>query len=101
EPIVLYANAVRAGETGRWQDAARAYATLLASDPDNAAARNNLANMLAEGGCIGEALAQARLALAQVRADSPLKPAIEDTVHTLERRANGRGVEPDYCASFP
>ncbi len=101
EPIVLYASAVRAGEAGRWQDAARAYAVLLESDPGNAAARNNLANMLAEGGCFGEALAQARAALAAVRVESPLRPAIEDTVDTLERRAYVGAAEPDYCAAFP
>ncbi|HEX6995909.1 MAG TPA: PA2778 family cysteine peptidase [Gammaproteobacteria bacterium] len=100
-PIVMYASAVRLGEAGRWQDAARAYAALLESDPGNAAARNNLANMLAEGGCFDEALRQARAALASVRADSPLRPAIEDTVATLLRRSDGAAVEPDSCASFP
>jgi len=100
-PIVMYASAVRAGEAGRWEDAARAYAMLLEHEPGNVAARNNLANMLAEGGCLGEALRQARAALEDVRTDSPLRPAIEDTVETLVRRSEAATAEPAYCASFP
>src|SRR5690606_6279413 len=88
EPIVLYANAVQAGDDGRWQDAARDYTALLEIDAANAAARNNLANMLAEGGCFVDALREARAALAAVRDDSPLRPAIQDTVDTLTSSAS-------------
>src|SRR5690606_873133 len=97
EPLVLYASAVQAGNGGRWQDAARDYTALLEIDPANAAARNNLANMLAEGGCLADALDEARAALAAVRADSPLRPAIQDTVDTLIAGATSAVDEPAHC----
>lgn len=100
EPLVLYASAVHAGDAGRWHEAARDYAALLAIDPGNAAARNNLANMLAEGQCFVAAEREARAALAAIAPQSPLRPAILDSVETIARSTGGADAEPDYCAEF-
>ncbi|MBN1239105.1 MAG: PA2778 family cysteine peptidase [Gammaproteobacteria bacterium] len=95
EPLALFALAGRHAGAERWDAAATAYRTLLRVDPDHAAARNNLANVLAERGCRDEALRQARAALDLVGDDSPLRPAIEDTVESLS--GTGSGPEPGHC----
>ncbi len=100
EPLVLYASAVHDGAAGRWDASARDYLALLEIDPLHAAARNNLANMLAEGGCIGLALREARIALGTIDASSPLRGAVEDTVATIERIAAADAEEPGHCAGF-
>ena len=99
EPLVLYASAVQAGAAGRWQDAAADYLALLAIEPGNAPARNNLANMLAEGGCIEAARREAQAALSAVRPESPLRAAIEDTFETVTAAAPAL-VEPPHCADY-
>src|SRR5690606_41816905 len=90
----------RAGDAGRWHEAARDYAALLAIDPGNAAARNHLASMLAEGQCFVAAAREARAALAAIAPQSPLRPAILDSVETIARSTGGADAEPDYCAEF-
>src|SRR5690554_6316401 len=100
DPLVLYASAVHDGANGRWEDSARGYLALLAIEPRHAAARNNLANMLAEGGCIESALREAKLALATIDASSPIREAIEDTVASMERLAGENAEEPPHCAAL-
>src|SRR5690606_21191903 len=73
EPLVLYASAVHDGADGRWRDSALGYLALLEIDPQHSAARNNLANMLAEGGCIELALRETRIALRTIDPDSPFR----------------------------
>ena len=68
--------------------AADLYRQLLAAAPQHVAARNNLANVLAEQGCPVEALAEARAALAALTPDDELGPAVRDTVAELERAAS-------------
>jgi len=71
-------------------DAAEAialYRRLLARDPGHAAARNNLANALADEGCYAQALLEARAARSAVAAGDALYAAIDDTVATIERAA--------------
>ncbi|HEX7235687.1 MAG TPA: hypothetical protein VF405_01925, partial [Gammaproteobacteria bacterium] len=58
-----------------------------------AAARNNLANVLAERGCRAQALAEARAALAALSPTDELSAAVRDTVAELERDA-ARGQAP-------
>ena len=55
-------------QRGRPRGATTLYRQLLAAAPQHVAARNNLANVLAEHGCQVEALAEARAALAAARA---------------------------------
>jgi len=61
------------------------YRQLLAAAPQHAAARNNLANVLAERGCYTDALREARTALAAIDATNELYAAISSTVAELER----------------
>jgi tetratricopeptide (TPR) repeat protein len=61
------------------------YRRLLEHDPKHAAARNNLANALADEGCYAQALVEARAALSAVAAGDALHAAIDDTVATIER----------------
>jgi hypothetical protein len=58
---------------------------LRAQAPQHAAARNNLANVLAARGCRAEALTEARAALAAVAPTDELGAAVRDTVAELER----------------
>lgn len=83
--LVLFAAAGHELASGNLDEAAGLYRRLLAQAPQHAAARNNLANALAQQGCRAEALAEARVALADVAANDPLYAAIDDTVATLER----------------
>jgi hypothetical protein len=55
--------------------------------PNNTAARNNLANVLAEQGCYGSALVEARAALAATEPDDTLYAAIADTLASVEAAA--------------
>jgi hypothetical protein len=96
EPLALFAAAGRHAAAQRWNAAAAAYASLLEIDPGHAAARNNLAHVLAGQGCRQEALRQARAALGSTDASSPLRVAIEDTVETLAT-ARPDGDEPEHC----
>jgi hypothetical protein len=87
--LVLFAAAGHSLGSGDLDVAAALYRRLLAQAPHHAAARNNLANVLARQGCRTEALAEARAALADVAPDDALYPDIDDTVRTLERSAPG------------
>jgi tetratricopeptide (TPR) repeat protein len=99
DPLVLFAAAVHEGSNGRPDFAARDYRALLEIQPEHAAARNNLAHLLADDGCISDALREARRALETLGGDSPLRPAIEDTVVTLTGLLNANGQEPEHCAA--
>lgn len=72
------------------------YRQLLATAPQNAAARNNLANVLAERGCYADALREARAALTRVAADDELYGAISATVAEIENSA-GSSVAAAAC----
>ena len=87
DELVLFASAGQRYAAGDFREATALYRRLLAAAPDNAAARNNLANVLADRGCRDEALAEARAALAAVSATDELGAAVRDTVAELERAA--------------
>lgn len=104
DPLALFSAAGRHAAARRWDAAAAAYEAVLDVEPAHAAARNNLAHVLAERGCRAEALRQARAALQLTDDDSPLRRAIEDTVDTLETPASDGasapdGVEPEHCTA--
>jgi hypothetical protein len=94
--LVLFAAAGHELETGNLDRAAALYRRLLARAPQHAAARNNLANVLAQQGCRAQALAEARIALGDVVVGDPLYAAINDTVETLERPSDSAGA-PLVC----
>jgi Peptidase_C39 like family/Tetratricopeptide repeat len=93
DELVLFAAAGHELGTGDLGGAAVLYRRLLALAPQHAAARNNLANVLAEQGCYAQALDEAHAALGAVAPDDELYASIRDTVDTLER-AGARGDAP-------
>jgi hypothetical protein len=87
DELVLFASAGRRHAAGDLSGATALYRQVLAATPQHAAARNNLANVLAERGCVGEALTEARAAVATLSPDDELGPAVRDTVAEIERAA--------------
>jgi hypothetical protein len=85
DELVLFAAAGERHATGDLVGATALYRQLLAASPDQAAARNNLANVLAERGCHTEALAQAHAAREALAPSDALASAVRDTVAELER----------------
>ena len=80
DPLVLLANGNDAYAGQRFTDAIGLYRRLLENDPGNVAGRNNLANALLDAGCPAQALAEARQAVAQLQAGSPLEAPVRDTL---------------------
>lgn len=87
DELVLFAAAGRRHAGGDLNGATALYRQLLAAAPQHAAARNNLANVLAERGCHTEALVEARAALAALPPGDELGAAVRDTVADIERAA--------------
>jgi tetratricopeptide (TPR) repeat protein len=93
DELVLFAAAGQLLGSGDADEATALYRRLLATNPNHAAARNNLANALAARGCYAEGLAEARTALAGSDPEGELTDAIRDTVAELERAlADGRAA---------
>jgi hypothetical protein len=84
DAVVAFAAANQQYAHGHLEQAANLYRVAAGLDPDHAAARNNLAHVLAAQGCAAAALAEARLALAATETGDPLYNAIRDTVTRLE-----------------
>lgn len=82
-PTALFGAAAYATEAGHYAAAERRYESLLALEPGHAAARNNLAHLLAERGCVERARQEAAAALGSLPLQHPLRPVIEDTVAEL------------------
>ncbi len=95
DELVLFAAAGHELGAGDLAGAAVLYRRLLAQDPQHAAARNNLANVLAAQGCYTQALDEARAALAAVTPSDELYASIRDTVDTLER--GGAHADAPQC----
>jgi len=93
DDLVLFAAAGHELLTGNLGEAATLYRHLLARAPQHAAARNNLANALADQGCYAQARDEARAALAAVVPADELYAAISDTVDTLAKDG-ARGDAP-------
>jgi hypothetical protein len=96
DELVLFAAAGHELGAGDLTTATTLYRQLLTTAPQHAAARNNLANVLAERGCSTEALREAHVALAAVEAGDELYGAISATVAELERTA-GTAVTTASC----
>jgi hypothetical protein len=97
DELVLFAAAAQRQASGELDEAAALYRRLLATAPRHVAARNNLANVLAERGCHAAALAEARAALAELAPGDELLPAVRDTVAAIERAAARAGGRPAHC----
>jgi hypothetical protein len=83
DELVLFAAAGQRHTAGDLDGATALYRRLLTAAPQHAAARNNLANVLAARGCHAEALAEARRALADLDPADELGAAVRDTVAEL------------------
>ena len=97
DELVLFAAAGQRHTAGDLAAATALYRRLLAAAPQHAAARNNLANALAERGCHAEALAEARAALAALSPSDELHAAVSDTVAVLERAASVPRLPTAVC----
>jgi hypothetical protein len=83
------ANGLRSA--GRPRDALLRYRQALASEPQHAAARNNLADLLLAYGCAGQARAVLAPALAAMEDDNPLRPVLAATAGEIAQ------AEPTAC----
>jgi tetratricopeptide (TPR) repeat protein len=97
DEILLFASAGQRYGAGDLTEATALYRRLLTAAPKNAAARNNLANVLAERGCRDEALSEAHAALAAISPADALAAAIRDTVTELEGAAARAQAPPVHC----
>ncbi len=97
DELVLFAAAGERHSAGDLTSATALYRQLVSSVPQHAAARNNLANVLAERGCRAEALTEARAALAAVAPGGELEAAVRDTVAELERGPAQPGASATGC----
>jgi hypothetical protein len=97
DELVLFALAGQRHAAGDLVEATALYRRLLAAAPQNAAARNNLANVLAERGCRAEALEEAHAALSALAPTDELGAAVRDTVAELERTAAQASVSSARC----
>jgi hypothetical protein len=98
DELVLFASAGQRHAAGDLAEATALYRRLVTAAPHHAAARNNLANVLAERGCRAEALAEAHAALAALsQPTDELGAAIRDTVAELERAAAQASPPPASC----
>ncbi|MEJ8567157.1 PA2778 family cysteine peptidase [Elongatibacter sediminis] len=97
-PLLLFAAANFHYGSGDQAGALKLYRHVLELEPAHPAARNNLANLLLERGCVTQARLEIDRALADLPADDPLRPALEDTRNEAraadEGSAECRQVEP-------
>ena len=87
DELVLFAAAGHRHGAGDLAGATTLYRRILTAAPQHAAARNNLANVLAARGCLADALVEARAALAAIAPTDELGAAVRDTVAELEQAA--------------
>jgi hypothetical protein len=92
DELLLFAAAARKHNEHDLTAATTLYRELLALSPEHTAAHNNLANVLAERGCLDQALAEAHTALAFVSSGDALYAAISETVTDIERAAPTAGA---------
>jgi hypothetical protein len=85
DDLVTFAAATRSLETGRLGEAEARYRALLERAPEHAAARNNLAHLLATRGCLLEARQEAERASAASAGQPALEAAIAETLAAIER----------------
>ena len=97
EPLPLLGLANLEAARGRWTEAERGYATVLALAPDSAAALNNRAEALARLGCVATARRVLDAGASRVAPDDPLRATLERTRAELEAQRPST-PEPAACA---
>lgn len=100
KPLVRFALGNALYQQDRDVQAMEAYRTALALDPELRAARNNLAHLLAERGCLDAARREIDRALSGADdMDAGLKETLRTTRSEIESRAaSGKGRSPGSCA---
>jgi tetratricopeptide (TPR) repeat protein len=83
DALVVFAAATHLHRRGELAAAEAQYRQLLAADPGHVGARNNLAEILRERGCLDAARDEARKALRY--AGSEFREAVEDTLQSIAR----------------
>ena len=96
DSLVVFLAGVREHAAGNFERAATMYRKVLATEPQHAAARNNLANVLLEQGCRSAALREARATLEATPPEADFHAEIVATVAQIEATPNG-GAEPVFC----
>ena len=89
DPLVLFLSAAREQAADHLAPAESLYRRLLAIEPAHVAARNNLANVLLERGCLEEAEREARAALSIAGPNGEFAGAIAGTIRDVESAAPG------------
>jgi tetratricopeptide (TPR) repeat protein len=97
DSFVLFLAALRDHTTGQQASAVQLYRKVVERDPDHAAARNNLANVLFEQGCRTEALREAHIALDREPPGGEFHAAIVDTLREIEE-SPPRADDPAVCS---
>ena len=92
DTLVLFLSASREHAADNLAPAESLYRKLLAIDPAHAAARNNLANVLLERGCLEEAEREARAALSIAGPEGEFADAIAGTIRDIESAAPGESL---------
>lgn len=80
DPLVLLANGNDAYGNQRLAEAIKLYRGVLAEEPGNLAASNNLANALLDAGCTEAALKEAEQAATLLTPGTPLEAPVRDTL---------------------
>lgn len=93
DPFVLFLAASREHALDRQQPAAALYRRLIEIDPEHAAARNNLANIYLERGCLEEAASEAAQALELQSPDGEFLAAINETLTDIRSAASNADGE--------
>lgn len=107
DPLLLFASANFHYGGGRPREAFAQYRRLLSLQPDHRAARNNLANLLFDHGCVQQAQREIGRALEGLEPDDPLAPALHDTRARTESAAGSScelaepGADDDAAGHIP
>jgi Flp pilus assembly protein TadD len=98
EPVAWIGRGTAEYRAGNFSNAARDYAAAVRLDPDNAGARNNLAQSLLDLGC--PATAREQLAPVNIEVLAPsLREAVLDTRRHIEAAAGATPVsDPSRCS---
>jgi hypothetical protein len=85
DALVVFAAATRLHRRGELAAAETQYRQLLVAEPGHVGARNNLAEILRERGCLEAARDEAHEALRYAGSDAAFREAVEDTLQSIAR----------------
>lgn len=97
DPIALFGLANAHASAAEYRRAERIYRDLLRADPNNVAARNNLAMSLAARACYTAALEEIKAAQRRDQGDSAFSEMLADTRADIDRRLAAGDRQPPDC----